>query len=120
MSRTKSKAGRGPLLHPSDLSPPLCLTPSTSASSCRSLSVPAFLFQVEEAARDISRLRRRVTSDYDSHLVERLADRVEALDAVIWPTAGELVRDGLPVDNALARVDARAFELRRLLGRRSR
>jgi len=74
----------------------------------------AFLAQVEEAARD------RVERDYDLHLVERVGDRVESLDVLVQPTAAELVRAGLPVDAAIARADARAVELRRLLGRRSR
>ena len=80
----------------------------------------AFLAQVEEAARDLGRLRRRVERDYDLHLVERVGDRVESLDVLVQPTAAELVRAGLPVDAAIARADARAVELRRLLGRRSR
>jgi hypothetical protein len=78
----------------------------------------AFLAQVEALAVDAARLRRRVDGDYSVHLVERVGDRVECLDALVQPTAGELVRDGLPVDEALGRVDARAAELRRLLGRR--
>jgi hypothetical protein len=117
MSRTKSKAGRGSLLHPSDLSPSLCLTPSTSERLSRSSWVTAFLFQIEEAARDLARLGRRIDDGYGVHLVERVGGRIESLDALVWPTAGELRKLGLPADEALRRADERRRELRGLLGK---
>ena len=80
----------------------------------------AFLWQVELAALDLARLGRRVGDDYSVHLIERVGDRVECLDLLVQPTAGELVRAGVSVDEALARVDSRAAELRRLLGRSPR
>jgi hypothetical protein len=78
----------------------------------------AYIGQVDDIARDIARLRRRFRDDeYTLHLVDRLAGRVESLDAMLFPAASELVEDGWPVQEALTRVDGRAAEFRRLLGK---
>jgi hypothetical protein len=117
MSEQKSRAERGPP-HSPDVQASLCLTPSTSSAQAS-----AFRFQIEAAARDLGRLRRRVNlehGDYASHLVERVGNCVETIDALVWPTAGELHRRGLSVDEALHRADARAAKLRGLLGKSSR
>ena len=81
------------------------------------LQALALVGAIEEIARDVARIRRRLAGDdYGSHLVDRVALRVDGLDAFVQPTAGELVRLGYPVDAALATIDARAARLRSLLG----
>src|SRR3954464_13597974 len=100
MPRSKSRSGSGPL-HKRDLAPSLCLTPSTAGVAVTRSQTPAFPFQIEEAARDLARLRRQVDGDYGLHLVERLADRIDCIDCIVQPSAGELHRSGLAVDDAL-------------------
>jgi len=78
----------------------------------------AYTYQREELARDIGRLRRRLSRDGydDAHLVDRIAHRVECLDSLFQPTAGELVRAGFEIDDALRIVDDETARLRSLLG----
>ncbi len=77
----------------------------------------AFVYQLEELAADVGRLRRRVNGDeYAAHLVDRIGGRVENLDAILWPTAGELVDDGYAIDAAFARVDRRHRQIQTLVG----
>jgi hypothetical protein len=89
----------------------------------------ALAHQVEQSAADVGRLRRRLAS-IDGwtglYIVERLGHRLETIDAILQPDAAELYReafalcgdDDLAVEEALATVDARAEEFRRLLGDR--
>jgi hypothetical protein len=67
----------------------------------------------EEIAKGVGRLRRQLGSD--NYAVERLAASAATLDALVRPTAGELVRRaGLSVEDALDLTDeaARAFDAR--------
>jgi ketosteroid isomerase-like protein len=72
--------------------------------------------RLELAARRVGRLRRRGQSEPE---LDRLADDVEWLLLMAEPTAGELVGDEETVEDALALVDRRSVEVRRLLGDRS-
>jgi hypothetical protein len=89
----------------------------------------ALNWQLEAAAADVGRLRRRFASNggwTGLYLVERLGHRLETIDAILQPDAAELYRealavcteDGLAVEEALATVDARAKWFLRLLGDR--
>lgn len=73
---------------------------------------------IDELAKDVGRLRRQVgASYYQTFLINRISDRIEALDAMLRRTAAELYRDDCPVEMALMIVDNRAAELRSYLGR---
>jgi hypothetical protein len=76
------------------------------------------LLRIDEIAEDVGRLRRRLTDEYGIWLVDRISFGVEALDALEFPTASDLYRDGVTAAEALEVVDARADHLRRLLGKR--
>src|SRR3954447_20094203 len=122
-SRAKSRSGRS-VLHSPGQQASLCLTPSASGCRCCPTSVlAAFLFQVEEMARDLTRLGRLLppaeTTSYAAFLVKRIGDRIDCIDALVQPTAAEPHRRGLAVDDALRAGDGRKNELRRLLGRRT-
>lgn len=79
----------------------------------------ALLGRVEAIAGDVGRLRRRDLGT-GGYIVDRLAGNVESLDAAIFVSAGELVREGATVEEALELVDGRSRRLRRLLGERER
>jgi hypothetical protein len=78
------------------------------------------LARLDELAEDVGRLRRRLDGSL-KHLADRLAAAVEILDAVLYPTASELVAalewtpTAKDVDAALEVRDARTRSLRRLL-----
>ncbi len=79
------------------------------------------LGQLEQLADDIGRLRRRATSDYDKHLVDRLAAKVEAIAFIVYPTAAEVAQQTYPGDEetirqAIVEVDARTRRLEERLG----
>jgi hypothetical protein len=82
--------------------------------------VNAVLDLIEDVARDVGRLRR--FEAVPGWLVDRLAGRIEALDAIFYPSAAEVYRrhlliagdDELAVTEALAVADARAQHLRLL------
>jgi hypothetical protein len=76
------------------------------------------LDRVTLLADDVGRLRRRLPPDtlYTGWLVERLGDHVDVLDAMLRPTAGELVAAGVPVKEALHQVDQDRARLRQRLG----
>jgi hypothetical protein len=77
----------------------------------------AFVYQLEQLAADVGRLRRRLRDDeYGLHLVDRIGGRVDAIDSLVHPCAAELVVAGDTVDEALAFTDGRAFRIRALLG----
>jgi hypothetical protein len=80
----------------------------------------AFLANLEDIAGDVGRLRRRLPADgYDAFLVDRIGSRIDILDGLVQPTAGELVADGEATDAALAHVDARRNQIRMLTGERA-
>lgn len=75
---------------------------------------------VDRLAGDVGRARRRV--DAESSLmftIDRVAGGLELLDAMLRPSAGELVRRGMPVDDAIELVDRRAGTLAGLLGKKA-
>lgn len=77
----------------------------------------ALLEHVGRIAADVGRLRRRfAANDYDAFLFDRLAACVDAVDAMLRPTASDLVSAGVSVDAALRTVDERAMQLRSLSG----
>jgi hypothetical protein len=83
--------------------------------------VNALVFQLEEASRELGRLRRRIPADgYDAHLVDRIGAHLDIVDSILQPSAAELVASGETVDMALAEVDARARRVRTLLGEKPR
>ncbi len=86
----------------------------------------AVLARIETIAAEVGRLRRHAEPGSPvSWLAERLADEVEALDAMLYPSAAEFRvsflavsgDDELSTVEALRVADARAGCLRRLLGR---
>jgi hypothetical protein len=88
------------------------------------LELRALLGLVVELARDVGHLRRRLEPDTSvTHLAERVALRIEYLDALLHPAAAELFCDMLAVcgdesvavDEALRIVDDRARRIRTLL-----
>lgn len=73
----------------------------------------ALLCQIDTLADSVGRLRRRTVEDeYAAHLLERASLAVHALDAILRPTAAELVQAGLTPDQAITEVDASAHKLR--------
>jgi hypothetical protein len=85
------------------------------------------LYRLELLADDVGHLRRHLASlvdgydgTYTAHLVERIAVHVDTLDSLVRPTAGELVKAGVPVDEALVAVDRHRAELERRLDSRPR
>lgn len=99
----------------------------------RNPSAPiALRMQLERAAADVGRLRRRFASNEHSwsglYLVERIALALETVDAILHADAAELQReffcicgdDDLATEEALAVIDRRVTEFRRLLGERRR
>jgi hypothetical protein len=84
--------------------------------------------KLESAAREAGRFRWLVQGDPGlarfRYLADRLADDLESALLMLSPTAGQLVAWTYPgdpeaADAALEAVDARAVEVRRLLGDRS-
>jgi hypothetical protein len=86
-----------------------------------------YLYRLELLADDVGRLRGHLASivdDFEStycaHVVERMGCHVDRLDSWARPTAGELVKAGVPVDEALVAVDRHGAELERRLDSRPR
>ncbi len=80
---------------------------------------------LDELARDVGRLRRRVDGEsYDGFLIDQISGHVETLDCLLGITAAELYRSnvafGADEDEAIAcalhDAGARSDELRALLG----
>jgi hypothetical protein len=80
---------------------------------------------VERAAREVGRFRRRVQADPElerfRYLADRLADDIEWALLILTPSAGELTSwvfpgDSEAADAAIEVVDARSREIRSLLG----
>lgn len=66
----------------------------------------AVLSQIDVLADTVGRLRRHTPEGaYAEHLLDRASVAVDALDAILRPTAGELVRAGLTPPQAVERVD---------------
>jgi hypothetical protein len=86
-----------------------------SAQQTSWFTARATLAQIDVLADSIGRLRRHVEGDYTQHLLDRASLAVEALDAILRPTAAEFVRAGLPPAAALAEVDTQARKLRLIL-----
>ena len=94
---------------------------STTETNTGATTGRAFTVQLAELAADLGRIRRRLNGDeYGSHLVDRAAGRVHTIDALLWPTAAELVATGDTPHAALATVDARTRQLASLLGEAAR
>jgi hypothetical protein len=73
--------------------------------------------QRDRLADTLGRLRRRLAQDELScFLVDRAAFSLEALDGLLEPTAGDLVRAGWDVDDALEVVDRHSRRLRSSMG----
>jgi hypothetical protein len=72
----------------------------------------ALFHQIDAPAAEVGVARRR---DPDNYLLERIAGRVETIDACLWPTAGDLVRHGFDVERALELVDRHTRRLRAML-----
>jgi hypothetical protein len=77
--------------------------------------------RILKLAEDVGRLRRRVRDErrdgsYFAFLGDRVADHIDALDAMLEPTAAEWVAAGLSVEHALETVDERVRTLQSLLG----
>ena len=73
--------------------------------------------RLDSLAADLGRLRRRLEpGSYAADLAERIAGHVDSLDAMLAPTAAELVKAGVSVEDALEAVDGRSHALRRMLG----
>jgi hypothetical protein len=83
--------------------------------------------ELDELAVGLGRLRRRldtdreVWTDLDVWALERLAAHVETIDGMLGTPAAELARQTRPgcdaaIDAAIAQVDQRRTQLRRMLG----
>jgi hypothetical protein len=81
-------------------------------------AVIAWEFHRDRLADSLRLLRQRHqdATDYDRILADRAAASLEALDALLEPSAGELVRAGWTTDDALARVDQHVTQLRQRMG----
>jgi hypothetical protein len=77
----------------------------------------AYVYKLEELARLCRSIRYRLTED-EGWLCDRMADLIEDFDFMAGVTAGEMVKRGRDVDEALAIVDARRAQLAALSGRR--
>lgn len=90
------------------------------ASFARVMYADALLEAAERLAADVGRIRRRFASNEGAWsvawLADRLAEQVESLDCMLSASAGELVREGDEVDDALRSVGRRQALIRRLLG----
>lgn len=75
----------------------------------------ALLCQIDVLADTVGRLRRRNEDEYAEVLLERASFAVDALDAMLRPTAAELVRLGVQPPQALEHVDGQARKLRLVL-----
>jgi hypothetical protein len=76
-----------------------------------------FEYQLDELADTLARIRRRLGDDeYTNYLIDVASGHVEMLDAMTWCSAGELVRRGIDVDEAIEAVWGRADQLRSRLG----
>ncbi len=71
------------------------------------------LDRVTLIAEDLGRLRRM---GVDHYALERLGHHLDTLDAMLRPTAGLLVKTGMPVLRALGQVDRERAQLRHRLG----
>jgi hypothetical protein len=80
--------------------------------------VLAWEYQRDQLADEVRRLRvRHPTPDsYDRVIADRLAAGIATLDSLFEPTAADLVRRGLDVDDALDQVDAHAEALYARMG----
>ena len=75
--------------------------------------------RLETLVDEVGRLRRVLhlgPAERVPDLLDRLTDHVEGLRVMLTPTAAERVQAGLPVERALAEVDAEANAVRRRLG----
>lgn len=70
---------------------------------------------IEELAAEVGRLRRRTDLDVAAHYVDRIASLVERLWVDVTPSAGDLVREGLSVDDALAEAEREKRRQHRVL-----
>jgi hypothetical protein len=68
-------------------------------------AVTAWRYQRDGLADALGRLRRRHPKGYDRVLVDRAVASLDVLDALLEPTAAELVTAGWDVDVALEYVD---------------
>lgn len=91
--------------------------------------VHAVRLRIDEIAREVGRLRRNMKPDSSlAYCTDRLAGYVETLDIMLSLSAAELYPlflvecgdDQVALEESLAVVDARAVELRRLLGEAER
>ena len=78
----------------------------------------AYEHQRNEAANAVRILRRRRPDEFDFDRIQadKVAKALEAIDALLEPTAGDLVRAGWDVDEALEYADTHAEALRRRMG----
>jgi hypothetical protein len=87
----------------------------------------ALEIQMDRIAGDLGRLHKHLAGmveDYPgthtAYLVERISNAVESIDAMVNPTAAELVEEGLSVEEAFAEVNRQRAALLRTLGREQR
>ncbi len=78
---------------------------------------PGFEHHLGEIASEVRRLRYRAEPDSSlAYLADRLASHVEGLWLLEAPTAADLYRAGLGVDEAIERADRHVDELRARMG----
>jgi hypothetical protein len=70
---------------------------------------------IEELATEVGRLRRSSDLDVHEYRVDRVASLVEWLWVDVTPTAAELMREGLTVDEALAEAEREKRRQHRIL-----
>jgi hypothetical protein len=74
---------------------------------------PTYLARFDDLLADLARLRRRARDDeYTLVIVDRIHGTLETIDCILWPSAGELVQAGRPVEQALMIVDRRSQHVR--------
>lgn len=77
---------------------------------------------IEDIARDVGRLRRRLEPGSSlAHTADRIASKLETLDAILYPPAAELAAASAPgredaIVEAIRIVDEHERRLRQLLG----
>lgn len=91
--------------------------PSEAGTTGSVSAVLAWEHHRDRLADALGRLRRRYDVDeYDHILADRAAASLVSIDALVAPTAADLVRAGWAVDQALEEVDRHYAQLARRMG----
>jgi hypothetical protein len=107
-----------PLVTAAELAQLVELPPAILRADRGPIPLVAWAHQRDRIADSISRLRRRHPDplSYDRLLADRIAASLDSLDAMLEPTAADLVGAGFDVDEALGHVDRQRDRLYARMG----